>query len=231
MPPKAEDPTDLDNGGRFSVDLTGLHGKREVAIRLNPGNAPEKVAKVDVVLPQPPPLPSESKPGVEKRPESPPPILPKAEDPSERIDKWISNPTNGSGLIAALLLVWLFVRTRRWRTMGPLLATLEVLDGKSSTHEIRQPVYRIGRNASNDLQLLDESVSRFHAEIQQNRWGSFDVVDLHSTNGTQVNEQGGPSHPLKEGDVIKLGDVCLRFHPMTGVVCWHKRLWIFLNAS
>lgn len=45
---------------------------------------------------------------------------------------------------------------------------------------------RIGRDASNDIVLPDAEISRFHLEL---RWkeSSYELVDLGSTNGTQLN--------------------------------------------
>ncbi|MBF0422999.1 MAG: FHA domain-containing protein [Magnetococcales bacterium] len=206
----------LDNGGRFNVALSQLHGKKKVAIRIHQDNGMDAIRKIAVFLPEPAPsLPVPSR--ANNRPTLPQvPIH--ADDFSKELVLVFSTPHVGIGSGVVLLLLWFLVRTRKKRLQGPVLATLEVVDDGGATYEIRQPIYRIGRNANNDLQLLDESVSGFHAEIHQNREGGFKVTDLSSTNGTLVNEKKASTHLLEGGDMIKLGNVCLCFHPLAGDV-------------
>jgi serine/threonine-protein kinase len=63
----------------------------------------------------------------------------------------------------------------------------------------------IGRSNTNQMQLGDRSVSRFHATLIHTRRG-FSVRDEGSSVGTFVNDQRvtGPMR-LKEGDVIRFG--------------------------
>ena len=65
----------------------------------------------------------------------------------------------------------------------------------------------IGRHSHNEVNLRDGSVSRHHAMIvpEENRWV---LVDLNSTNGTQVNGRAIQHHVLVDGDEILIG----RFH-------------------
>jgi len=67
----------------------------------------------------------------------------------------------------------------------------------------------LGRAPDNTIVLPDGSVSGHHAAIRQES-GQWWVEDLHSTNGTAVNESWvtvpTPMHP---GDVIRLGEVLL----------------------
>jgi len=70
----------------------------------------------------------------------------------------------------------------------------------------------IGRKNSSVSQALaieDDAVSKRHAMIVRLADGSFVIRDLNSTNGTKVNGVDvtpGADHPLKEGDVITMGE-------------------------
>lgn len=71
--------------------------------------------------------------------------------------------------------------------------------------ELKGRVVTIGRHPNNDISLLLESVSRFHAKLELvgTRWV---VTDLNSSNGTFVNgERIASPQALSEGDVLTLG--------------------------
>jgi ABC transport system ATP-binding/permease protein len=72
----------------------------------------------------------------------------------------------------------------------------------------------IGREPGNAVVLDVGHISRRHAVLTC-RGDSFEVQDLGSVNGTQVNGSpiSGP-HLLKNGDQIRLWDVTLTFHLM-----------------
>jgi len=67
---------------------------------------------------------------------------------------------------------------------------------------------RIGRRSANDIALREDPyVSGQHAEIVVDDEG-IGLIDLHSTNGTRVNEMPltpDVRHPLQFGDEIRLG--------------------------
>jgi adenylate cyclase len=95
------------------------------------------------------------------------------------------------------------------------MAYLEINDGvlKDSSFELKDK-FSIGRNPDCDLCLNDASVSRHHAEIVI-RDEYYSIVDLGSSNGTQVNST--PLHkfvprPLYENDIINIGSHILQFH-------------------
>jgi diguanylate cyclase (GGDEF)-like protein len=69
---------------------------------------------------------------------------------------------------------------------------------------------RIGRGLENDVVLHSDSVSRRHALIEI-RAGGYHLVDMHSTNGTYVNDELVDMHELDRGDQIKIGDTILKF--------------------
>jgi hypothetical protein len=70
----------------------------------------------------------------------------------------------------------------------------------------------IGRQSTSVKQTVavqDDAISKRHAIIVRNHDGSFIIRDLNSTNGTAVNGTAlvaGADQPLKEGDVITMGE-------------------------
>jgi hypothetical protein len=75
---------------------------------------------------------------------------------------------------------------------------------------LRTEPLRVGRDESNDLRFMDDSVSRFHARIEFDPLsGTHTIVDLNSTNGVYVNGQRVAPQPaitpLRQGDQIELG--------------------------
>ncbi|HEX6161277.1 MAG TPA: FHA domain-containing protein, partial [Thermoanaerobaculia bacterium] len=79
----------------------------------------------------------------------------------------------------------------------------------------RQPLAegrcRIGRDQMVELQIMDSSLSRHHADII-GRDGRFFVHDLNSANGTYVNgERVREDRQLADGDIIRVGRVIMVF--------------------
>jgi pSer/pThr/pTyr-binding forkhead associated (FHA) protein len=68
----------------------------------------------------------------------------------------------------------------------------------------------IGRGLTAELRLDDNSVSRRHA-ILVPRPGGARILDDRSANGTLVNGRRVQQADLRDGDVIVLGRVVLRF--------------------
>ena len=79
-----------------------------------------------------------------------------------------------------------------------------VLVGPGLRQELDGPVLSLGRSHECDITLDDPSVSRRHAEIRQEPDGLW-VVDLGSTNGTEVNGRRIDRARLAVGDRIALG--------------------------
>ena len=71
----------------------------------------------------------------------------------------------------------------------------------------------IGRGDEASWVILDEDLSRSHAEIRRG-WDGTTVVDLGSKNGTRVNgtKIGASPVMLSDGARVALGHVVLRFH-------------------
>ena len=70
--------------------------------------------------------------------------------------------------------------------------------------ELADPILRLGRDASNLIQIHDTEVSRHHAEFRRSD-DDFMLADLDSSNGTFVNGQRVRSHRLASGDQIQIG--------------------------
>ncbi|MDF1811763.1 MAG: FHA domain-containing protein [Verrucomicrobiales bacterium] len=69
----------------------------------------------------------------------------------------------------------------------------------------------VGRNADNDVALMDARVSEYHAELVRIEEGMYQLNDLDSDNGTAVNGKLIDETPLKDGDQIKFGAVNAAF--------------------
>jgi pSer/pThr/pTyr-binding forkhead associated (FHA) protein len=80
--------------------------------------------------------------------------------------------------------------------------TLQIPLGTDAVH--------IGRGLSADLHLDENSVSRRHAIIVHRPTGAR-VLDDRSSNGTFVNGRRISQAELKDGDVILVGRVVLRY--------------------
>jgi len=78
-----------------------------------------------------------------------------------------------------------------------------------------QGVTVIGRSSGCDIVVDDPNVSRRHAEIRRMGEG-YSLVDLGSTNGTEVNGQRVDETSLMNGDVISVGTTRLTFERRLG---------------
>ncbi|MGA9768631.1 MAG: FHA domain-containing protein [Blastocatellia bacterium] len=93
--------------------------------------------------------------------------------------------------------------------------SLDNSDGRSFRMELKSdgaPSY-IGRTAGNAARIDDASISRMHCSIALRSNGDVVIADLGSSNGTYVNDQllaASEARPLKQGDVIGVGDFKLR---------------------
>jgi uncharacterized protein (TIGR02996 family) len=72
---------------------------------------------------------------------------------------------------------------------------------------------RIGRSRATEVCISDKYVSRTHAEIRFDEGRGWFLRDLGSTNGTFLNSVriGDGRHPLKDGDVIRVGAARILF--------------------
>ncbi|MEZ6093777.1 MAG: GGDEF domain-containing protein [Pirellulaceae bacterium] len=90
------------------------------------------------------------------------------------------------------------------------LVQLYPLDLEQSRIELPNHSTVLGRSVDCDIHLDDDSVSRRHAEIRPTEMG-YEIIDLGSTNGIQVNDQPVRQHPLRSGDRIRMGQRIFRF--------------------
>ena len=91
-------------------------------------------------------------------------------------------------------------------------ASLLVVEGveQGARFELGDRPLAMGRDARNDIRILDSEVSRNHATIQRVK-DNFVLTDRNSSNGTRVNGTAIRSHALVDGDQIQLGNTLLLF--------------------
>ena len=89
------------------------------------------------------------------------------------------------------------------------------LSWDGSQIEISDRVTVIGRSSDCNISLSDPNVSRRHAEVRRIGDG-YSLVDLGSTNGTEVNGQRIQETALMNGDVIGVGTTSITFERRLG---------------
>ncbi|HEY8966970.1 MAG TPA: FHA domain-containing protein [Candidatus Methylacidiphilales bacterium] len=83
-------------------------------------------------------------------------------------------------------------------------------DFANQTFELAGQKITVGRTPDNDLHLPDNSISSHHAELNLEA-GDYILADLESTNGTRVNGEKVQTAPLRQGDVVRFGNVDLLY--------------------
>ena len=68
----------------------------------------------------------------------------------------------------------------------------------------------LGRDLGNDVVIPSAAASRYHAVVFSDARGLL-LVDLHSTNGTLVNDKPVTKHRLRRNDVIQIGSSRLKY--------------------
>lgn len=116
--------------------------------------------------------------------------------------------TPGSGLILAAVVVlsaagglggW-----RLWRRR-PVGYLLPVDPAAGWRQAIPAAGLTIGRTTDNGLALDEKRVSKHHAQVRWHR-GHVQLIDLRSTNGTQIGGRPVRTAVLNDGDTIVFGD-------------------------
>jgi len=90
-----------------------------------------------------------------------------------------------------------------------------VLDVNGTRQPLQPPGLVIGRGAESDLRINDPGVSRRHAEIRVTagkEGPSVVVVDLGSTNGTQVDGHRVQHATLTDGAQVRIGNTTMTLH-------------------
>jgi hypothetical protein len=97
--------------------------------------------------------------------------------------------------------------------MLPPMAQLVVVSGPLEGKVFAiDPGLTIGREAHNTIAMPDNKrCSRDHAKVWREGPNAYAVADLGSTNGTLVNDEKVSRQPLKDGDVIAIGEISMRF--------------------
>ena len=119
--------------------------------------------------------------------------------------------------IAAVLLCLAGLAWRRHRRTAAepsaAIAFLGFLDADGRTIPITTTQVTIGRgDQGNGISLANDPISRHHATILRRRDGGFEIRDLASANGVEVNDRKVDHAQLADGDLIGLGEVRFRFH-------------------
>jgi tetratricopeptide (TPR) repeat protein len=93
-----------------------------------------------------------------------------------------------------------------------MLATLHILNGPRQGQSVPITVERvnIGRAADNVIVVAHETVSQHHAILSREGM-TYRMRDLVSTNGSYRNGERITSTLLKDGDVIQVGEIKMRF--------------------
>lgn len=98
---------------------------------------------------------------------------------------------------------------------GLSTAWLEVAltPGSATRLPLDRPMLRIGRHDENDICLPDASVHGYHALIYWSPEEAFQIHDLTAAEETGVLVNGQPigATPLRQGDLIELGNVRMLF--------------------
>jgi pSer/pThr/pTyr-binding forkhead associated (FHA) protein len=78
------------------------------------------------------------------------------------------------------------------------------------THELLREIVMVGRAPSNQVVIDHSTVSAHHAVLLK-VGDTFWLMDLNSTNGTQINGDFVTNTKLKDGDTIRFGSVVAVF--------------------
>lgn len=91
-------------------------------------------------------------------------------------------------------------------------ARLVLFAGQLPAQEFRlnKTVMNIGRTEENDIVLDHKSISREHARIVYEN-NTFKIIDMKSANGVLVNGEQYARTELRNGDIVELGHLKLKF--------------------
>ncbi len=96
----------------------------------------------------------------------------------------------------------------------PIFGWLVIIEGPQQWKEFRIPdeeaQYFIGKDPSCTIQLKDPSVEKFHASIRI-KSNKIYITDLDTNEGTFLNEKRILREEIKDGDIIKIGSIKIKF--------------------
>ena len=124
----------------------------------------------------------------------------------------VSNPDKSSSDVFASGVNVRYVQGVVGEDPPPYLVT-NLIEGKTlALHQV-QKIWTIGRGRNRvALWLKDKQLSRYHAVIQYINHQGFYLIDLGSTNGSQVNGQIIQGRALlRDGDRVSIGDIDFTF--------------------
>lgn len=119
-------------------------------------------------------------------------------------ETWPTAPRSGAAALAAACLVDIY----------PIRIT------RGSLYPLGDAPLTLGRAEDCDVRINDPFVSRRHARIQP-EGGGYLAVDLHSANGTFVNEHKVSAGRLAFGDFLRIGNRVFRFVAADSVEARH----------
>ena len=97
---------------------------------------------------------------------------------------------------------------------SPVVGWFVALTGlqKGEDFRIREGPNTIGSEPDADIVLHDAAIAGKHASLRY-KDQKFTITDLDSTNGTFLNDRPDPiaREELKDNDIIRMGDVTLKF--------------------
>lgn len=102
------------------------------------------------------------------------------------------------------------IKVERYVPPGFRHFTLERVDGKGPAVIVNTGAAQVGSNSMNEVVVDEPTVSRFHCEVGVGPDGAW-VKDLGSANGTEVDGVRVKEAYLKDGAILQLGKVALRF--------------------
>ena len=101
---------------------------------------------------------------------------------------------------------------RRKKTPAPgLTQTKAIVSMDDRRYVLDGPVATLGRSRECDCVFADPNISRKHAELRRGSTGDWQIVDLGSTNGVNVNDRKVDSSRLSPGDHVSLGTTSFTF--------------------
>ncbi len=97
------------------------------------------------------------------------------------------------------------------------MASLFIIKGpdQGKRFELKAKVVGLGRESSNVIRLLDNEVSRRHAEVRRSE-DAYRLVDLKSANGTYLNDEPIDQVTIRSGDQVRLGQTVFLFQDSVG---------------
>jgi hypothetical protein len=84
-------------------------------------------------------------------------------------------------------------------------------DGNEFVFDLLEDRLTLGRDASNDIVIDNTYISAHHAELLRQEDGTYEVVDLKSSNGTYVNGKRVDRGRVKGGDRLRFGQLAAKF--------------------